>query len=47
MNLPEAEENLKVFKEKTKKDIIPISARTGEGTAELVGIIAKKLDEIG
>jgi GTP-binding protein len=47
MDIPEAEENLKRFKVKVKKDIIPISARTGEGTAELVDIMAKKLKEIG
>lgn len=47
MDLPAAEENLKVFKEKVKKDIIPISAKTGDGTKELVEIIVKRLDEIG
>lgn len=46
MDLPQAEGNLKVFKEKTKKDIIPISAKTGEGTEELVGIIVKNLDKL-
>ncbi|OGX29485.1 MAG: hypothetical protein A3F87_04490 [Omnitrophica WOR_2 bacterium RIFCSPLOWO2_12_FULL_51_24] len=47
MDLPEAEANLKRFKEKTKRDIIPISAKTGDGTKELVEVIVKKLDEIG
>ncbi len=47
MDLPQAEENLKKFKEKIKRDIIPISAKTGDGTKELVDLIAKKLEEIG
>lgn len=46
MDLPEAEANLERFKEEIKKDILPISAKTGGGTKELVGIIVKKLDEI-
>ena len=47
MDLPQAEKNLKKFKEKIKRDIIPISAKTGDGTKELVEMIVKKLDEIG
>ena len=47
MDLPQAEENLKKFKEKIKRDIIPISAKTGDGTKKLVDLIAKKLEEIG
>jgi len=46
MDLPEAEANLKRFTGKMKKDIFPISAKTGEGTKELLDAIAKKLDEI-
>ncbi|MFA5338930.1 MAG: GTPase ObgE [Candidatus Omnitrophota bacterium] len=46
MDIPAAKENLKRFKEKIKKDIIPISAKTGDGTKELVEMIVKKLDEI-
>ena len=38
---------ISVFKEKIKRDIMPISAKTGDGTKELVELIAKKLDEIG
>jgi len=46
MDLPEAGINLKRFKEEIKEDIIPISAKTGDGMKELVKVIVKKLDEI-
>ena len=45
MDLPEAKENLKRFKEKAKKDIITVSAMTGEGTEDLVKAVSRKLDE--
>ncbi|MDD4879758.1 MAG: GTPase ObgE, partial [Candidatus Omnitrophica bacterium] len=45
MDIAAARENLKRFKEKIKKDIIPISAKTGDGTKELVEMIVKKLGE--
>jgi len=44
MDLPEAQVNLKKFKSAVKKDIIPISAMTGEGIEELKQAIAKKLE---
>ena len=39
MDLPEAKENLKVFKKKIKKEIFPISAATGEGMDKLLNRI--------
>lgn len=48
MDIPEAEENLKIFKEKVGDDyqIYPISAVTKEGIMELLYSVADKLDEI-
>jgi GTP-binding protein len=45
MDLAQALENLKKFMSVVKKDIIPISALTGEGIEELKRAIVKKLDE--
>ena len=39
MDLPEAVENLKVFRKKVRKKIIPISAATGEGMKELLNAL--------
>jgi GTP-binding protein len=36
MDLPQARENLKIFRRKIKKEIFPISAATGEGTQALL-----------
>jgi GTP-binding protein len=48
MDIPEAEENLKIFKEKIEEDvkIFPISAVTQSGTRELIYAIADLLDTI-
>ncbi len=45
IDLPVSLPNLKKFKSKVKKDIIAISALTGEGMEELKSAIVKKLDE--
>ncbi|MFA5094476.1 MAG: GTPase ObgE [Candidatus Omnitrophota bacterium] len=45
IDLPASPSNLKKFKSKVKKDIIAISALTGEGMEELKSAIIKKLDE--
>jgi GTPase len=39
MDVPEAKENLKLFKKKIKKEIFPISAATGEGVDALLNKI--------
>ncbi|MFA5164741.1 MAG: GTPase ObgE [Candidatus Omnitrophota bacterium] len=44
MDLPAAQSNLKKFKSKVKKDIIAISALTGEGIEELKKAIVKELE---
>jgi GTP-binding protein len=44
MDLPAAQLNLKKFKSAVKKDIIPISAMTGEGIEELKKAIVKELE---
>ena len=46
MDMPDSEENLKVFKKKIKKDVYEISAINNTGIDELLIIIANKLDEI-
>lgn len=43
MDLPEASENLKRFKKKTRKVIYPISCATGEGLDKLIEAAYKKL----
>ncbi|MCK4244716.1 MAG: GTPase ObgE [Candidatus Omnitrophica bacterium] len=43
MDLPEAKENLKNFKKEIKKEVIPISALTGEGIKELIGKVWKEI----
>ncbi|MEK6732160.1 MAG: Obg family GTPase CgtA [Candidatus Omnitrophota bacterium] len=43
MDMPEAKENLKSFKKRTKKTIYPISCVTGEGIKELLEAVYKKL----
>ena len=47
MDLPDAEDNLELFKEEVGKDveIIPISAYTKENIDQLLYAIADKLDE--
>jgi len=47
MDIPEAHENLKRFKEKLQEDypVFPISAATREGIRELLFAIADKLEE--
>ena len=47
MDMPDAEENLKVFKEKLEEDfpIFPVSALTRSGLRELLFSIADKLDD--
>jgi len=39
MDLPEAKENLKLFRKKVRKKIIPISAATGEGMKDLLNAL--------
>jgi len=48
MDIPEAEENLKMFREKVGEEysIYPISAVTGEGMKELLYAVADILDQI-
>lgn len=46
MDMPEAKENLKKFKEKTKKEIYEMSAITGEGINKIILKLADILDEI-
>lgn len=46
MDMPDSEENLKIFKKKIKKDVYEISAINNTGIDELLIIIANKLDEI-
>ena len=41
MDVPEAKENLKLFKKKIKKEIFPISAATGEGIPALLNRLQK------
>lgn len=43
MDLPQAKENLKKFKSKIKKTIIPISAKEKKGLEALVSILSKKI----
>ena len=43
MDVPEAKENLKLFKKKIKKEIFPISAVTGEGIPALLNRLQKLL----
>ena len=47
MDMPEAEENLKKFKEQLKEDypIFPISAVTSKGLRELLFAVADKIEE--
>ncbi|WP_134700035.1 GTPase ObgE [Ammoniphilus sp. YIM 78166] len=48
MDIPEAEENLKAFREKVGEnvEIFPISAATKQGIQELIYAVADKLDQI-
>ena len=46
MDMPEAKENLKKFKEKTKKEIYEMSAITGDGINKIILKLADILDEI-
>ncbi len=48
MDIPEAEENLKAFREKIGEEveIFPISAATKQGIQELIYAVADKLDQI-
>ena len=46
MDMPDSEENLKVFKKKIKQDVYEISAINNIGIDDLLIIIANKLDEI-
>jgi len=41
MDIPQARENLKLFKRKIKKEIFPISAATGEGVGALLNALRK------
>jgi len=43
MDLPQAKENLKNFREEAKKEVIPISAVTGEGVKKVIWKIWKKV----
>lgn len=46
MDLPGAQENLELFKEKLKLEVIPISAFTKDNLNELIYKVADKLDEV-
>jgi GTP-binding protein len=44
MDLPDAEANLKEFRERFPKlDVIPVSAERGDGIGELIGKLSKLL----
>ncbi len=44
MDLPNAAENLKIFKRKVRKKIIPISAQSGEGIEELKVLLRESIE---
>ena len=44
MDLPNASENLKIFKRKVRKKIIPISAQSGEGIEELKVLLRESIE---
>ena len=46
MDLPQAKENLKNFREEVKKEVTPISAITGEGAKKVVYRIWAKINEV-
>lgn len=46
MDMPDAEENLKKFKEKVDVEVYPIKAITNEGLSEVIEVLAEKLDKI-
>ena len=43
MDLPQAKENLKSFREKVKKEVTPISAVTGEGVKKVIWKVEKDI----
>ena len=46
MDMPDAEDNLKQFKEKVNADIYPIKAVTGEGLDDVIEVLADMLSKI-
>ena len=46
MDMPDAEDNLKQFKQKVNVDIYPIKAVTGEGLDEVIEVLADMLSKI-
>ncbi|MBE6149387.1 MAG: GTPase ObgE [Firmicutes bacterium] len=46
MDMPDAEENLRLFKEKVNADIYPIKAISGEGLSEVIEVLADMLSKI-
>jgi len=46
MDLPEAKKNLKNFREEIKKEVVPISAVTGEGVKKVVYRIWEKINKV-
>lgn len=47
IDLSQAKDNLKSFKQAVKKKIYPISALTGEGTKELLNVLFKRMKKYG
>ena len=46
MDLPDADENLKKFKRKVRRDVIPISAEDGEGIQALKALLKAEVQRV-